>query len=685
MSDERNTITGTSGNEELTGTLGNDQINPGNGNDTVYGGDGDDWINGYYDDQGTLLLYITTGTLTAWGGSGNDLIVGKDGNDVISGDEGNDKIGGRAGNDNIKGGDGNDTLSGDEGDDILDGGLGNDELSGNDGDDTLDGGTGFDFLEGGDGDDLYYINDLEDHIYDTGGNDTATVAISFAKIPSYIETINYAGGALPLPYWIDALVGDDSNGSYFKYLYQKSDVYYFAFPSTPPEYLQTDKYLDGYKSLSEEQKSNVRIALSNLEHYLDITFQENTETVRANTLAFAVNNQTETGAYAFLPSSGFTGSDVFIGDSEYNATLAIDTGGAATLVHEIGHALGLQHPPASLLSETESQHKWTLMSYEWTEGFDSKTLKLSELDIAALQYLYGVNKNTRAGDDVYIFNETEPNFIWDGSGNDTIDASSSPESVTIFLKPGYHGFKGQSKNELITAPGQITVNFGTEIENLIGSDQADVLTGNELNNLITGGGGSDSLDGAEGIDTAVYLVDYGGITLSNFVDYGSSGGSIQLGTAWNVVSDNETDTVRNIERLKFNDKRIALDLDEHAGQTVKLLGLLLGKDQATNPTYVGAGLKLLDDGMTYEQLMSAGLDVVLGANASSLSVVELIWNNLIGPPTPADNISQYSALIDNGTYTSAGLAIVAADHSLNTTAIDLVGLTQTGVEYIPYG
>ena len=141
----------------------------------------------------------------------------------------------------------------------------------------------------------------------------------------------------------------------------------------------------------------------------------------------------------------------------------------------------------------------------------------------------------------------------------------------------------------------------------------------------------------------------------------------------------------NIERLQFADTNLALDLDGHAGQTIKLLGLLLGKDQATNKTYVGAGLKLLDDGMTYEQLMGAALDVVLGANASSLSVVELIWNNLIGPPTPADNISQYSVLIDNGAYTSAGLAIVAANNDLNATNIDLVGLAQTGVEYIPYG
>ena len=482
------------------------------------------------------------------------------------------------------------------------------------------------------------------------------------------------------------MVYDDANGSYLKYLYQKSDVYYFTFPSTPPEYLQAEKHLDGYKSLSEEQKSNVRIALSNLEYYLNITFQEDTETAKANTLAFAVNKQTETGAYAFMPSSVFTGSDVFIGDIADNATLAVGTSGASSLTHEIGHALGLQHPPPSLLSEPENQHKWTLMGAAWSDGFDSMTLMLSQLDIAALHYLYGPNPASRAGNDTYTFNPANTNFIWDGAGTDTIDASGAEEKVTVYLEPGYWGFKGEAKADTITSNGQITVNFGTKIENLIGSNFDDHLVGNELNNLITGGEGSDSLDGAEGIDTAVYTVNFDEASLSNFVDYGSSGGTIQLGTAWNVVSGNETDTLRNIERLQFTDTNVALDLDGNAGKTAKLLAVVLGAEGVSNKVYVGAGLYFLDGGMTYEELMQAALDVVLGANASSLSVVDLIWTNIVGPPTAADNLPQYSALIDNGTYTAAELAVAAADHSLNTTNIDLIGLSQTGVEYdIFYG
>jgi hypothetical protein len=89
--------------------------------------------------------------------------------------------------------------------------------------------------------------------------------------------------------------------------------------------------------------------------------------------------------------------------------------------------------------------------------------------------------------------------------------------------------------------------------------------------------------------------------------------------------------------------------------------------------------------MTYEEVMQLAMDVALGANPSSSSVVYLLWTNLLGPPTPDNDLSPYSTLIDNGTYTAAGLAVEAADHNFNTTNIDLIGLSQTGLEYTLYG
>ena len=686
--DQSETLTGTSGDDVIYGYGGDDQILPSNGQDTIYGGDGDDFIN--VELTANLLTpavfsyWYSAESLTIFGGNGNDFVAGGQSGDVIYGDEGDDVLHGIEGDDVIYGGAGNDYIEGDSGNDTLRGEGGNNKLIGGPGNDILYGGAGFDRLWGGDGDDTYIINSLTFDLLDFGDNDTAIVNINFVKIPSRIENITYSEGVQALPYWINTLLFDA--GASFSSKLGAEKAFGFGFPDSIPGYVDNAADLNEWETFNSNQRVFTRSALEYIASVIDVRFTEVSDVDALNILSFA-NNTPRDGfdGFAYGPDLNSNGNDVYIKTRTDTLVPKEGESTAYLWMHEIGHALGLKHTTSTpQLNESEDKVKWTQMSK--VDILPSEYyIKFNPLDIAALQYLYGPSPASRAGNDTYTFDTANANFIWDGAGTDTIDASGVEEKVTIYLEPGYWGFKGEAKAETITSNGQITVNFGTKIENLIGSNFDDHLVGNELNNLITGRVGSDNIDGEGGIDTAVYTVNFDEASLSNFVDYGSSGGTIQLGTAWNVVSGNETDTLRNIERLKFNDKYIALDLDGNAGQTVKLLGLLLGKDQATNKTYIGAGLKLLDDGMTYEQLMSAGLDVVLGANASSLSVVELIWNNLIGPPTPADNISQYSALIDNGTYTSAGLAIVAADHSLNTTAIDLVGLAQTGVEYILYG
>ena len=185
-----------------------------------------------------------------------------------------------------------------------------------------------------------------------------------------------------------------------------------------------------------------------------------------------------------------------------------------------------------------------------------------------------------------------------------------------------------------------------------------------------------TIDGGSGIDTVSY-------------DSPASAYSFtaedQVFSVSSLTISDLTEELIGFERLQFADYGIAFDLDGNAGKTAKLLGAVLGAEGVSNKAYVGAGLHLLDDGMTYEEMMQVALEVVLGANPSSSSVVDLLWTNIVGPPTPADNLSQYSVLIDNGTYTAAELAVAAADHSLNTTNIDLVGLSQTGLEYDIYG
>jgi Ca2+-binding RTX toxin-like protein len=313
-----------------------------------------------------------------------------------------------------------------------------------------------------------------------------------------------------------------------------------------------------------------------------------------------------------------------------NETMSVGTEGALTLIHEIGHALGLKHPheeaeglgEVSVLPVDEDSVANTVMSYEESTVENFK-FEFGHLDIAALHYIYGPNPNARASDDTYEISSTQTNFIWDGAGIDTIDASKLEAGVTLHLDPGYHDFVGESAASIVTAPGQITVNFGTTIENVIGSAFDDALFGNAQANAITGNGGSDTIDGGDGTDIAIYSESLSAITLSSSKEDGS--------VTWEITLANEDkDTLLNVERLSFNDTRVALDLDGHAGSTAKLLGAFLGSAGVSNKNFVGIGLQYLDAGGTYESLMELAISTVFGETPNSRSVVATFYQNLTG-------------------------------------------------------
>ena len=109
---------------------------------------------------------------------------------------------------------------------------------------------------------------------------------------------------------------------------------------------------------------------------------------------------------------------------------------------------------------------------------------------------------------------------------------------------------------------------------------------------------------------------------------------------------------------------------------------LLGADEAMNKAYIGIGLTALDSGMSFESLMKAGLEFVLGSNPDSENVINLFYENLVGSVAPESIIKKYSELIDLGELTPTDLGIAVAEHNITASNINLVGLVETGVEYI---
>lgn len=137
----------------------------------------------------------------------------------------------------------------------------------------------------------------------------------------------------------------------------------------------------------------------------------------------------------------------------------------------------------------------------------------------------------------------------------------------------------------------------------------------------------------------------------------------------------------SIERIKFLDKNIAFDLNSNAGIVAKVLGSVFGPGSVSNKDYVGIGLSIIDSGITHEVLMQIALEAKLGVDASNAEVVDLLYTNIVGQEPSTENRDYFISLLEDGIYTQASIGIMAADTTLNSVNIDLVGLAETGLEY----
>lgn len=615
-----NRLEGGDGSDDLWGAGGDDILEGGNGDDWLYGSTGADWLDGgdgydvlsYELSDAGITINLEDGTLMGGYAQGDvfadiEHIVGSDYRDELTGDNGANVLYGIGGNDELRGNGGDDLLEGGAGADRLDGGAGedalsyllsdagvtinlenltaeggdaqgdviagfeiivgsehgdvltgddganelygiggDDELRGDDGDDVLEGGAGADQLDGGDGVDR--VSYLESDAGVTVNLNDNTVAGGHAEGDVLTNIENIAGSL-----YQDVLTGDDNANELFGY--EDDDELKGNDGDDVLEGGGGSDQLNGgggtdtasYKSSHIGVRVNLKEStlggghaagdvLTDIENIAGSTFRDvlvgNDEANRLDgnegddELKGGIGNDQLFGNLGDDWLYGGNGDDELQGN-EGNDRLFGDIGNDSLYGGDDNDELHGGNNNDQLFGENEDDRLYG------NEGDDE---------------LNGGEGNDR------LFGEAGADEMDGGSGIDWVSYLASDSGVTVNLTNGT-GTGGDAQGDVIS-----------NVENLVGSDYADVLTGDAVSNILhgldgddeirgnsgndvlEGGAGADQLNGGAGVDAVSYQASDEGVTVD--LEEGTGEGGHAEG---DVITSIENVIGSNYDDVLFDD------------------------------------------------------------------------------------------------------------------------------------
>lgn len=423
----------------------------------------------------------------------------------------------------------------------------------------------------------------------------------------------------------------------------------YGFRNSAAPYTSSGHDISTFSQVTAAQRASVQAALQLFADVSNISFQEVNPGGFTDNATMLFSNYYDandaSGAFAYYPGSTAATAqegDVWLNIENQNAaSQPFGSNSWQTIVHEIGHAVGLAHPGdynaapgvsityAANAQFNQDSHQYTTMSYfnELETGANfginyASTLMMA--DILALQSMYGINYNTRSGSTVYGYTSTAGSIydlavngirgmcIWDGGGDDYLVGSGYSGTQSIDLTEG-------SFSDMAGGVANVSIAHFTLIENAVGGTGTDYIYGNVANNVIDGNLGNDFITGDRGNDTM-----YGGVGLDT-VTYMTSltGISINFGTGY-VYNDGLETTVGSgvygIDRIYGFEQVIGSSFaDFYIGsESVDYINGIGGDDYIA---YAGAGNDVVDGGVGFNTMsyydVGTGIFLNLAANTST--------------------------------------------------------------------
>ncbi|AWW49448.1 hypothetical protein Pas1_03065 [Polynucleobacter paneuropaeus] len=249
----------------------------------------------------------------------------------------------------------------------------------------------------------------------------------------------------------------------------------YSFMGVTKPTLVTGTNAVGYAPMTEPEKTAVRAALDYLSTLINVTFTDVSNTATTADISFGQNTQASSAGYANYPNGNGANPTSYLFLAKNQATnpqgsssngFNLGTYGWETIIHEIGHTLGLKHPGnynaggggtvGPYLPSATDNRRYSSMSYNdpvasksvtasgsqtsnrYSYGYSTEAVNPSTyglFDIAALQFLYGANTNSTASTITATNNYTDFQTVWAPNGVQ-VDASATTTSDVFDLRAG---------------------------------------------------------------------------------------------------------------------------------------------------------------------------------------------------------------------------------------------------------
>ncbi|MEY3288508.1 MAG: hypothetical protein RLZZ419_750 [Pseudomonadota bacterium] len=476
----------------------------------------------------------------------------------------------------------------------------------------------------------------------------------------------------------------------------------YGFRETAANYTAEGSNISTFSQISSTEMSAVETILSLWSDVSGIKFEAvnpGSYTDNATILIGNYNDSTDgAGAFAAYPGSSAVDSidsDLWLnlGGGVSTDSVPIGSWTFSTIIHELGHALGLSHPGdynaapgVAITYDNNAQflqdsNQYSVMSYfsasatggSYPVGDTGDVSTPLLFDVYEMQKMYGANLTTRTDNTVYGFGSTAGSVfdfttntapllcIWDAGGTDTLDCSGYSENETIDLIQGaFSSIGGLINNVSIAlnavienAVGGSGVNFimgNNSDNNLMGGINNDTINGGDGNDTISGGEGDDIMDGGAGNDT--FYVDASGDIVTEALNAGTD-------TIITTLNSYSINALTNIENLSYSGSN-------NATVTGNTLANILTGSTGNDTLNGGAGNDTMIGG--------AGNDVITGGTGSDTFLFDTALSGITNKDTITDFVSStdnlqfshsiFTALTTTGQFVSGDQQFYSSSNGL---------------------